>query len=171
MGVVRAHVLAVADNLVEDQISFRAFHFTPKLPPGMTVRSCTAVILAFDELVEISKLSFGLSVDRQALGPCSGQYLDAQEWSCKGDLLVIGTEDGEALNLRFPRMDCEDEAVVSYTHKTLALNLTAMPYLNRPSFHFIIAENDNPEPVDASAWFAVDQNHDYLVRQLAHDRA
>jgi len=46
----------------------------------------------------------------------------------------------------------------------MTLKLNALPVLVRPSFNFIVAENADPEPVEISALFAVDQGHNNLLK-------
>ncbi|WP_215264281.1 hypothetical protein [Epibacterium ulvae] len=158
-------MLNVAD-LSRNQISFRATGFLPQLPPGMSVKRCTLLLLVVEAFVELEEVSFDLTFSTKAVGaPCTGQCLDAQEWSDNGKLVVIGTEDGEALSYRFPQIGLEDKAVVELSDRSMTLRLADLGKRNRPSFHFIIAENDDPEPVESSAWFAVDQAHEFLLGQ------
>ncbi len=50
-------------------------------------------------------MSLSLLIDSEVTGhPCTGQCLDAQEWSDGTNLVVIGTEDGEGLSYRFPKL-------------------------------------------------------------------
>jgi hypothetical protein len=166
MGQIKVVSHISSDGITEEKISLSAIDFKPKLPTGMSVKKCTAVILIIEGLVEIQKLSLKLSIENKVLGhPCMGQCLDAQEWKDNGKLVVIGSEDGEALGNRFPKLGFEDKVVVSFSDSSLTLNLDNLSELKRPSFHFIIAENDDPELVEASAWFAVDQSHSYLLSQ------
>jgi len=167
VGQVSAISSIRASNLTEGCISLKSINFEPRLPPGGSVRNCTAVLLSIDGSIEIQSLQLELSIASKALGSsCTGQYLDAQEWSDQGKLVVIGTEDSEALVYRIPKLREENIVIVDFTRHSLTLKLKDLPKLTRPSFHFIIAENDDPEPVDDSAWFAVDQNHDYILEQF-----
>jgi len=139
----------------------------PKLPPGQNVRNCTAVLLTFNGLVEIQNLQFSLTIASKVPGSsCTGQYLDAQEWSDGGELVIIGTEDSEALLHRIPKLRDENIEIVDFTEHSLTLKLKDLPEPRKPSFHFIIAENDDPELVECSAWFSVDQNHNYILEHL-----
>ena len=157
--------ISVAD-LSRIQFSFRAINFAPQLPPGMSVKKCTLLLLVVEGSVEIEAVNLDLAFHTKAVGaPCTGQHLDAQEWSENGKLVVIGTEDGEALSCRFPNMGLKDKVVVELSEQSMALRLGELGKRKQPSFHFIIAENDDPEPVEASAWFAVDQNHESLLDQ------
>lgn len=167
LGQIRATYLISSKELAAEKISFKAINFCPRLPSGMGVQICTAVFLALDSNAEISSIEFSLSIESKAVGhSCTGQYLDAQEWSHEGKLVVIGTEDWESLRYRFPMLRDEDIKIVDFTESSLALKLENFPKRSKPSFHFIIAENDDPESVDASAWYAVEQDHRFLLEQL-----
>ena len=166
IGQIQATALVRAADLSRNQISFRATELEPNLPPGMSITKCTLVLLVVEGLIELKEVSLGLTFDTKAIGaPCTGQYLDAQEWSENGKLVVIGTEDGEALSYRFPQIGLEDKVVVELSERSMTLKLDDLGQRYLPSFHFIIAENDDPEPVEASAWFAVDQAHEFLLGQ------
>ncbi|MCP4406562.1 MAG: hypothetical protein GY807_02140 [Gammaproteobacteria bacterium] len=166
LGQISVVSTVVAHDLVESAVSLRAVTFDPKLPADMSVRKCTAILLAIDGRPELERVSLSLTLQNELQGdPCTGQCLDAQEWSDGENLVVIGTEDGEALDIRYPKLGFYDSRIVSYAENSLTLQLNGLPKLNRPSYHFIIAENEDPEPVESSAWFAVDQNHQFLLNQ------
>ena len=130
----------------------------------MSVKKCTLLRLVVEGLVELEEVILNLTLNATVVGePCTGQCLDAQEWSENGNLVVIGTEDGEALSYRYPGLGLEDQVVVEMSPKAMKLRLRQLGMPMRPSFHFIIAENDDPEPVESSAWFAVDQSHDFVI--------
>jgi len=135
-----------------------------KLPEGMTVQRCRAAVLSISGDAKLSSLTFSVFLDGDLEGhPCTGQGLDAQEWSDNGKLVVVGTEDGEWLDNRLPSLQCNDKAIVSYSPISMTLELTNIPIITSASFHFIIAENNDPEDIDASAWFAVDCPHHLLL--------
>ncbi len=133
----------------------------------MSVQKCTLLLLVVEGLVDIKALSLSVTLENEAIAsPCLGECLDAQEWSENGKLVVIGTEDGAALSYRFPEIGLERKVVVELSDHSMTLLLNELGERKNPSFHFIIAENDDPEPVEASAWFAVDQAHDFLLSKL-----
>lgn len=168
LGLVKVESLVSADELVEDQVSLTVARFEPSLPEGMVVQKCTAVLLVIEGLVELEKFHFGLSFECKVPGyPDMGQYLSALEWRRDGKLIVIGTEDGEGLAQRIPKLsylEFEEKDAVDLTSHSMTLNLSDLPILMRPSFHFIIAENPDPEPIGLSAWFAVDEGHKNLLK-------
>jgi hypothetical protein len=171
IGQVKAVSLFCADALDPNQISLKAITFTPSLPPQMSVRKCTALLLTIDQPTTIQRLNFSLSLDSKILGsPCTGECLEAQEWNDGDKLLVIGTEDSQALTCRLPLL-CKQEEVLNYTPHSLTLNLHDLPKSKPLSFHFILAENNIPEPEESSAWFAVDQKHSYLLQQVLAQQA
>jgi hypothetical protein len=164
IGLVRATASFGAALLSSDSVTFRAINFEPPLPPGMSVQKCTLLLLVVEGLVDIEALSLNLTLESKAIAsPCLGECLDAQEWSENGKLVVIGTEDGAALSHRFPGIGLEDKVVVELSDHSMTLQLYKLGQRKNPSFHFIIAENEDPEPVEPSAWFAVDQAHEFLL--------
>jgi hypothetical protein len=138
---------------------------SPDLPPGKSVVRCRAVILNVTHQESNCVLQFGVRCPMRAEGsPCSGQCLEAQEWQYGAHLLVIGTEDAEALNARMPFLGLEDfDAVVEYYSHAMIIRLEAVPPCHEITLHFIIAENLFPEPAADSAWFAVDIPHRALA--------
>jgi len=138
----------------------------PHLPMGMKVRSCVAVLLKIVGSVELQNIELSLSVRNDLRGrACTGERLEAQEWSDGEHILVVGTEDGEALDLRYPNLQLGEKKIIDYTHHSMRLKIADLPELYNPSFHLVIAENDDPEPTETSAWFAVDQDHGFLLAQ------
>ena len=167
IGIITARASVCASDVPEDCLSLKAKRFQPWLPDGMSVRNCIAVLLTVARVSEIRSLQLMLSVATRSLGlPCTGQYLDAQEWSDRGNLVVIGTEDSEALLYRMPDLRSDKIQVVDFTRHSMTMKLKDLRVTPPLTFHFIIAENNHPEPVDDSAWFAVDQNHRYVLDQL-----
>ncbi|MEL7150769.1 MAG: hypothetical protein AAGK71_08550 [Pseudomonadota bacterium] len=167
IGVITAKSVVAADGLLREQVSLQSIPYNPELPPGMRVNKCTIVLLKIAGQVELERIDLILVFETTAIGgPCSGQCLDAQEWSKDGQLVVMGTEDGEALSYRFKGLGLEDQAVTEYSSRGMHLKLGQLGAHKDPSFHFVIAENNDPEAAEDSAWFAVDQNHEYLLKKI-----
>lgn len=61
IGQVKVVSHISSDAITEDKISLRAINFKPKLPIGMSVKKCTAVILTIEILVETQKSILKLS--------------------------------------------------------------------------------------------------------------
>lgn len=158
-----AHV--AGPSLVESNISLRRLGFAPMLPSGMSTSACTAVLLQVEPDVAVETIWLRAKLATEAVASaCTGEHLDAQEWSDGHNLVVIGTEDGAALHVRYPSMGFADIAVVDFAPHAMTLKLDHLRGLRGASFHFIVAENPDPEPVESSAWFAVDQPHEGLLR-------
>lgn len=161
-------VTATVSTRSSDEIiaSLESVKVRPQLPSGMTVRNCVAFLLRFDGIFAIQSIDFGLSLQSALVGSRStGERLEAQEWSDGERLLVAGTEDGEVLDFRFPNLHLGYDKTVHYTPGSISLKLNDLPELYNPSFHFVIAENDEPELIGASAWCATDQDHKFLLSQ------
>ncbi|SPF75415.1 hypothetical protein ALP8811_00402 [Aliiroseovarius pelagivivens] len=165
LGLVRAQGKVSGVNISPNSVSVVKKKFDPQLPKGMSVQNCTAFVLAVSGPVQIENLEFRISIDSPIEGtPCTGQCLDAQEWSSEDYTIVIGTEDAEILSDRLGAPELEDRAVVDYDKNSLTLRLERLVKRDGYSFHFLMVENPVPEPVDASAWFAVDQSHKNVLR-------
>ncbi|MEM7173354.1 MAG: hypothetical protein AAF530_24535 [Pseudomonadota bacterium] len=138
---------------------------TNELPKGMTIENCRAVVLEVIGPTGIDLLRFQCLLGNSdvAGSPCTGQGLVAQEWHNEGNLVVVGTEDEEFLGARQPFLSCRDPSIVSSQENTITIELKDISVPSRLSLHFVLAENPYPEPVDASAWFAVDCPHKLLL--------
>ena len=166
IGKVKAVSLICAKNITKDCITLKLIKFKPRLPTGMSVQNCTAILLTIDSQAPIQSLEFSVTIASKALGSsCTGQHLDAQEWRNPSKLITIGTEDREALMQRMPELKFENIVIKEFSPHSMTLCLQKLHGIKRPSFHFIIAENDNPELAEDSTWFAVDQSHNYVLEQ------
>jgi hypothetical protein len=135
------------------------------LPAGMSVVGCRAVVLRVATGIGVAALRWSCEAPPDVAGsPCSGEGLDAQEWEANGRLVVVGTEDEDALAARlgFVRLDATT-SLVRYSPEKLEMKIPGVPPFTTFDLHFVLAENTLPEPVDASAWFAVDIPHRLLT--------
>lgn len=165
LGFLSFEAQVTGASLVDDDISLQGIAFAPKLPAGMTTSTCTAVLLQVRQGKELQSLRLHAELATEAVASaCTGEYLDAQEWSDGESLVVIGTEDSQALDIRYPGMGFADILSVDFGPQSMTLKINQLPSSPAASFHFIVAENPDPEPVEPSAWFAVDQSHKELLR-------
>ena len=136
-----------------------------RLPGDMSVDSAHAVLLSLITTEAIRQLEFKCAIQEDIAGfPCTGECLEAQEWEADGHIVTVGTEDSSCLGKRVPPLGLgEEDAIVEYCSKSMSLRLSNIPRNLDLSLHFIIAENPNPEPVECSTWFAVDQQHEELL--------
>lgn len=99
-------------------------------------------------------------------GSESGERLDAQSWHDEGTIVVVGTEDYVALNERLPPCGfAENNYPVKNIADGLEIVVPIAPAKVETSLHFVIAENSFPEPVENSAWHAVDIDHCLLTKR------
>ena len=148
----------------EVSLDLRTFEPRLSLPAGMSVLGCRAVVLRVTSQVDVVGLRWSCESPPGVSGsPCSGEGLDAQEWDADSRLVVVGTEDEDALASRFglPRQEPYRDWV-RYSPSKLEVRIPCVPASGTFGLHFIVAENMLPEPVDASAWFAVDIPHEQL---------
>lgn len=149
------------------EIELRVVEPEPHLPPGMSVRRVRVVLLLASSPTGFETLEYrcGFVTDIEG-GPESGEYLDAQSFEGERDVVVVGTEDGEALQARMPWLQCQGHplALVQYQKAGFMVPLTKIPPGVKIGLHYVVAENSNPEPVACSAWFAVDMPHAQILR-------
>jgi len=131
------------------------------LPHEMSVERCRAVVLSVVPSSPLLSLRFECHFRGHLHGSrCSGEGLDAFEWGDDSHLVVVGTEDSDFLISRMPFLDGLDEWVGDFSNNTMTITLENIDTGGKElTLHFILAENPEPEPVDASAWFAVDCPH------------
>ncbi len=128
------------------------------LPPGMSVNRTRAVLLRVRANAGLDSLSFRCQLSADVVGGQEpGQYLDAQSWEAQADLILVGTENSEALSSRMSAICLEGEACqpVEYLKDGFRIHLVDVPADLSVELHYVVAENSNPEPVDCSAWYAV----------------
>jgi len=96
--------------------------------------------------------------------PQSGERLEAQSWEQGDNLVMIGTEDFEALVDRLPNHGLtESDYPVRYSSDGIEIMLPQVPAHQRTTLHFVVAVNCLPEPKGCSAWFAVDLPHQQVL--------
>ncbi|MEW8647706.1 MAG: hypothetical protein AB2563_16555 [Candidatus Thiodiazotropha endolucinida] len=138
----------------------------PLLPQGMEVEGSIGILLTLVSPSEIKDLQFSCEWrDNEAKGgACSGEGLDAWEWESEGQLIVIGTEDGEWL---FSRLNLgeltRDNYPVSMDANRITIKLDKYPANTELTLHFVVSNNSLPEKEDCSCWYAVDVAHKRVV--------
>jgi len=169
LGLVRFWADVEGSTAAECQLEFRIAEFQPDLPPGMSVRRARAVVLRIGATRAVDRLCFRCSLGGEADArphpteptPESGARLDAQSWTAHRDIVVIGTEDGEALTARLPWLRIPDDplAFVRYEPDGLSIPLEGIPAGVEATLHYVVVENTYPEPVECCSWFAADLPH------------
>jgi hypothetical protein len=164
-------------ELSVDIASCKVVHAAPDLalPGAMSVAGSRAALLQCEIACAINSLVFECKWDDGGgldWEPETGQYLAAQSWTNGEFLVMVGTEDDEGLKERASRGDdmpkamarhlC-DPSVVSYRPDGLAISLPPVPGGSRIGLHYVVAWNPAPEPVETSAWYAVDIPHAKIV--------
>lgn len=151
----------------------------PRLPSQMTVLACWAGLWRVTAQDCVSTPRFYCewpSPPPEAEGtPNPGEGLDAFTWRLAGSALSLGTEDGELLAARAqrdagvpPRLARElTFSTVHYTDSGLVVPVSGMFPGEVIEVHFVVAWTDGDSHDSPSTWFAVDQNHKYVVQSLA----
>ena len=147
-------------------ISYRSID--PEIPAGMSVEKCHAILLRIEGCSSPCSAKFAATLSTSATGSaCTGEALEAIEWDKSNSLVVVGTEDANALIARMPWIELDiDSSIAIYTPKRLEIDIGDVTHPKPVSFHFIIAENSLPEPQDASAWFSVDIPHEQVLKKF-----
>lgn len=134
----------------------------PKIPPGMSVSACYAVVLTINVPNPVLDLKFQALLEPISIvssGASTGEALEAQEWNNQSHVMLVGTEDREYLGKRLPHNIIFPEAPFTYSPEALSIHIAQIPSGQQLSLHFIVAWNALPEIVAPSCWFAVDQAH------------
>jgi hypothetical protein len=151
-------------------VSFRSGHVEPALPSGMSVAGSVGVLVALEPEITLQGVRIRATWEGAAgavVSPTSGERLDAQEWVGQGHIVVLGTEDGEALADRLVEHGLRlDPYPVHYSPLGLEVVLPQVPAGSATTLHFVVAVNTHPEPVDCSAWFAADVPHERMYMLL-----
>ena len=138
----------------------------PLLPQGMEVDSSIGILLTLVSPVAIKGLQFSCewSGNEAKGGACSGEGLDAWEWESDGQLVVIGTEDGEWLFSRLSLGEVtRDNYPVSMDGNRITIELDEYPANTELTLHFVVSSNSLPEKGDCSCWYAVDIAHKRVI--------
>lgn len=152
---------ATSSVALDRSLSVRRVEITPDLPDGMAVDFVTAFLIELVTSSSVHDFAFDcrLVCSPSKGDPNSGENLDAQSWSIGNGLLMIGTEDCEALRARMTWLDISlDNDLVSYLRDGFRLTFPYIPAKRQLSFHFVIAYNQIDKHCD-SEWFAVDIPH------------
>lgn len=138
-----------------------------KLPPGMAVDDLTVCILSCSPNKPISNLIFECawaSLPPRG-GPESGQCLDAQSWENSSNIVMVGTEDYEAMSRRLSHINLnESDYPVKYMENGFQIKIPLIKAGQKISLHYAIASNKLPESIENSCWFAVDVNHEAVLK-------
>jgi len=148
-------------------VAYEVFPIRVNLPEGMEVERVTAVLVKIFPELDWKDVRVGFRW-REPFGilgsPSSGECLDAQYWEGNGFIVMVGTEDFDALSRRLPRLALvEWECPVIYHPNGIEVHLPLVPAGTITSLHFVVAVNPIPEPAECSAWFAVDVRHEVLL--------
>jgi hypothetical protein len=165
LGPLHVTACVAADLLHTEDVSISIFPIVARVPVGLTVERCSAILLNVHRHGPLECINFRIEFSNGLCGrPCTGQYVEAQEWSNEANLVVIGTEDAESLNRRYPALGLSAQSVVIYSPTSMTLRLEGLAGLEAPSFHFLVSENPATELFDVAAWFAVDELHEHLQK-------
>lgn len=157
--------LATTERGVTRNAYIKSCAIEPKLPNGMAVQRCVAVLFQCEPSENIEGLVFRCGwkeLQEKGYG-CTGEALDAWEWEHDRTLVVIGTEDNEWLSHRLRFIDVAKTAnayPVTMRDNVIEIRLSVVPPGEPVSLHYIVAWNSLPEKAESSCWFAVDVPHE-----------
>lgn len=158
-------------SLVDDQLEAEVLvsTVTSRLPPGMFVDNCVVALIRLRANRTLSGYSFECTHDSEAIigpsGPCSGQYLEAQEWNHSGITLTLGTQDLEAIvahrrngglfPIRLARSAAVQALTVLYKPNGFAVQPPPLESNEAIQVQFVAAWAPESAP-EFAPWFAVD---------------
>jgi len=172
IGEIEFAVTHGADELVsESEATFTLVPLKPVLPKGMAVEQASAILVELHPEADRRAVNVAfrwLGSPPGSGSPESGECLDAQSWEANGFIVVVGTEDFEALASRLPGLGFREDAYpVNYRPDGMEIRLPIVPADQLTSVHFVVAVNSIPEPIECSAWFAVDVAHSRLLAAIS----
>lgn len=132
------------------------------------LRFVKAFIVILEKEPEIRSLELEITLTDMLTdgGHCTGQGLDALEWSSENLNITLGTEDSEYLALRAPWLNKGDANIkIDLKPKGITFSLMKKPANTEFSFHFVLAVSENDSNGN-SDWFAVQVDHIWLLNQL-----
>lgn len=145
----------------------------PELPPGMSVAACRAVVLHLPARGSEMHVHFQASLtpsEPVVRGSETGECLEAQSWSGERHVVLVGTEDVEALGARTRGSIRGTESSFLYSEGSFAIDFVHVG--DAPAtIHLLVAWNALTEPLDHSCWFAVDQPHARILNALRANRS
>lgn len=147
-------------TLVVQRIAFK-----PTLPDGMAVDVVVAYRISFVLDAPIHNFSFDFTLTQCTTkgDTNSGECLDAQSWGIDNGLLMIGTEDGDALQTRMPWLKIHgNDYPIKYLPNGFRIVIPYIAPNTTVGFHFVLAYNSVDKGCD-SEWFAVDVSHARLA--------
>lgn len=165
LGLLSFTVSIKGIDVSSKQLSVGVHPILPSLLSGMSVKKCNAIVIKIGESLKPFSIEYAAKLISNSKGSaCTGQGLAAMEWEDNQSIVVIGTDNEDALTYRMPW--AKIKAYENYTSSSLTMRFAETQYAEEMSFHLIIAENPIPEPYPDSAWFAVDIGHNEIIASL-----
>ena len=162
-----ASFLGTTKRVLESEVTYTLVPIESELPKGMAVKLVRAVLVKLRPQATRYNVRVGfkwLKPLQDSGDPQSGEWLEAQSWEQNGFIVMVGTEDYEALARRLPdRGLSEEEFPVTYHSNGIDVLFPRIPGGELTSLHFVVAENTIPEPAECSSWFAVDVSHSKIL--------
>lgn len=114
----------------------------PKIPDGMSVKGCRAVLLRNTSKTPLKDVVFScswLELKEEGYGN-SGEGLDAWEWEHNKTLVMIGTEDDEYLGSRVMLKETTSTYYpVTMEDNCIKIHISEYPAHKELTLHFIIS--------------------------------
>ena len=171
LGVLQISLQAMSDHDEVEAIAdgIQVFSFSPVIPSGMAVAGCTVAIATISPKKTLRNLLFSaklMTSEAVESAPETGEGLDALSFRNTTHVLLVGTEDTEALISRLKSTVKLPEIPFPFAEDSIAIEILESLEGEKLSLHFIAAWNSLPEPQDCSCWYAVDQSHSVLLSAL-----
>jgi hypothetical protein len=152
---------AIEESEIEPAFfEIRSFPFIPKLPLGMTVDGCVAIGMKLKTTSTIKNLAFFANW-LEYVGPHGyndGQHLTCCDWQNSTKSVSIGSDDEEALSLRFRNLITLDPLFTingcSDTQRVMRFS-NIVPNVEI-KLHYVIAWADLENAEQSHCWYAVD---------------
>lgn len=151
----------------------------PLLPPGMTVDGCVAAVWRVRANETVTPFMFEcqwLGSTAHKHGPCSGQGIEAQEWTDGRLNVTVATPDAESI-LEYPvtggvlpaswldylhSAELGDAALVEYLPEGFRLRTPGLKRDETCHVQYVVAWGNESEE-NIGPWFAVDQTPNFIL--------
>ncbi len=168
LGEILFKVDAMEGNLPDAKICTATV--VPDIPSHLEAPRCTAILLKIFSLTPIKNLTFSFSwikCDSEGYG-CGGEGLEAWEWEKNNKLVMIGTEDDEALKARISPAAKLGKYPIKRDGNSIQIKVEHYPEKNELTLHYIIAESNSSKENNTSCWFAVDIKNSKVMELIGN---
>jgi len=140
---------------------------------GMSIEQTQAVLISIEPSSDfvITEIACKLDCSKYKGTASSGQYLDCIEWFGENWHQTLGTEDTEALKLRYPEIELDEVPYpIEYSDDGFTINLNVRKASKTMTLHFLVSSKSLPDERDCTAWFFADRPHKLVQNAIGDNK-